>query len=153
MTDFGCVCWVRLYSLSLGQDLWILHPMQLFDLRPHRGPIGPLSCQFSLNQAIFMYMVCVVCEEYAFFIKSYRTRVCVLFGCLLLFVEFFLWFPQWHRVDLKLPFTQFRVSIFIRWWRTLLHLWFQHCKQAKSSSKVERMGAPNFWLYAQCGCI
>ena len=24
MTVFGCVCWVRLYSLSLGLDLWIL---------------------------------------------------------------------------------------------------------------------------------
>ena len=24
MTVFGCVCWIRLYSLSLGLDLWIL---------------------------------------------------------------------------------------------------------------------------------
>ena len=24
MSVFGCVCWVRLYSLSLGLDLWIL---------------------------------------------------------------------------------------------------------------------------------
>ena len=33
------------------------------------------------------------------------------------------------------------------------YLYFQVWEYSKSSSKVEWMGAPNFWLHTQCGCV